>query len=293
VSTAGQIIDRVYREYLYRPDDQPVRTTITADVAVSDPSFSYVEAGLTTEEVGLFTVGTLVEVNQELMRITGVSSNLLNVVRGESGTTAAAHSASSTLYVAPEFPRRVVADAVSDSIVDLYPDLWHTESVIESLGRDWIEVPAATTGVLSAMIQYGDVWLDAGVRFLHNFPDSRTNQAVQVEGWTSGRVMLELIQKFTRPASEATVISDIEEDWEQLVVVGAVVNILSATDVDAHRQDYMTETFQAQGYPVGSGERLSRAAIRLYEYKLDKAKRELARRYPIPVVQSGVTYGGF
>ena len=293
--TAGQIIDRVYREWLYRTDNAPVRTLLTGDVSTTAPTFTFNKDALSTEELALVAIGQEAEVGQELLLITDIPNpNQFTATRGFKGTTAAAHSSGDVLYLAPPFPRRVVFDAVADSIVDLYPDLWHTNTIIETSKRDWVEVPAATTSVIRGQAQYGIQWEDVGIRLLKEFPDSASNVAVQFPDWTGkGRVMLTLKEKFTRPSVEADQVSDIEEDWEQLVVLGTVVIMLASTDVDAVRQDFVTETFQTQAFPVGSGARLAREAIRQYEYKMGKARRELAVRYPISTVMSGVTYGAF
>lgn len=295
MTTAANIVDRVYREWLHRPDDQPIRTTITADVGAGEATFPISLDGLTDEEQSRITIGTMVEVNQELVRVTSVDLSLsrFSGARRQLGTTDAAHSSGDELIVAPHFPRRVTFDAVADAIVDLYPDLWHTRTTTESLQREWVEVPAEATAVIRAMIEYGDDWVDVGSRFMKEFVNSRTGAAVIFPDYSTGTVLLQVKVRFTRPTAETTEITDIEPDWEQLVVLGAVVNLLGAADMDAVQQDFITETFQAQGFPPGSGERLSRAAIRLYEYKLDKAKRELSNRYPVPTTMSGLTYGGF
>ncbi len=296
MATAGAITDRVYREWLHRPDDSPVHTTLSGDVAAMASTFTYNKAALTTEEQALLSIGQLVEIDQELVSV--VSSDLAAgtfvATRGFHGTVDVAHSSGAVVYIAPSFPRRVVFDAVADAIVDLYPDLWHTNTISETVNRNWIEVPAATTGVIRARSLFGTDWVDVGTRFLKEFPDAQSNTAVQFPDWpASGRVILTLKQKFARPSVETTEVSDIEEDWEQLVVLGAVVNVFASTDVDAVRSDFVTETFQAQTFPTGSGSRMAREAINRYEYKMDKAKRELAVRYPIPTVIRGVAYGAF
>lgn len=294
MATAGDITDRVFREWLHRADNSPVRTKLTADTAAGAGLFFFDKAALATEELNLIILGQVLEVGQELLEVTAVIDNQLTAARGFQGTADVAHSAGDILYVAPSFPRRVVFDAVADATVDLYPDLWHTNTVSETANRDWIQVPAATTAVIRARAQFGTDWVDVATRFLKEFPDAQSNTAVQFPEWpATGRVILTLKQKFARPSAETTEVSDIEEDWEQLIVLGAVVNVFASTDVDTIRSDFVTETFQAQTFPTGSGSRMAREAINRYEYKMDKAKRELAVRYPIPTVMNGVTYGAF
>ena len=42
----------------------------------------------------------------------------------------------------------------------------------------------------------------------------------------------------------------ISDEYEQIVMVGAVADIVGATDIDASTQEFITEKLAAESYPV-------------------------------------------
>ena len=106
-------------------------------------------------------------------------------------------------------------------------------------------------------------------------------------------VHLVVKRKFVRPTDES---SDIESvclvaaEYEQIVMVGAVADIMGATDVDASTQEFITEKLAAESYPVGSGERLRNALLRLRSLLIDEARGNLRSLYPAPVSIMNINY---
>lgn len=130
--TIGNLVDRVFREYLEPMDSVESYSYLTGDVTTTTQSTINYEEGLfSTEEEDALGAGAIIEVNQELMfsKSLNAVTNEITVQRGARGTTAATHSAGDVIKIAPAFTRKAVFDAVSDQIKNLYPTLFAIETI--------------------------------------------------------------------------------------------------------------------------------------------------------------------
>ena len=129
-STIGNLVDRVYREYLEPMDSVESYSYLTGGISDSDTTLAYSNDMFSVEEEDALDAGAIVEVGQELMFSTALNTvtNEITVTRGARGTTAAAHSAGDLIKITPQFPRKNVFDAVVDQIENLYPTLFAVET---------------------------------------------------------------------------------------------------------------------------------------------------------------------
>ena len=248
MAAVSTLVDRIYRDFLNKPDDLSAFSRL--DGAMSDTTGTTLtyESGLfSSEEENLLGNGALVEVDQELMLVTAAntSTRTLTVSRGYSGTTAATHADKANIFINPTFPRKSVFDAVSDNISRLYPSLYNVTTTNVVANTTYQEVPASTVEILTSYVQNasGEQYTSAGIELLRDFPPSSTNTAVQFYNTTNGKtVHLVVKRKFVRPTDET---SDIETvclvapEYEQIVMVGAVADVIGATDVDASTQEFI------------------------------------------------------
>ncbi|MAT63241.1 MAG: hypothetical protein CL882_03560 [Dehalococcoidia bacterium] len=65
------------------------------------------------------TAGVVIEVNTEAMYVTSVNGTDVNVIRGYSGSTAAAHVAADIVRVSPKFPAYRILEALNNDLRDL------------------------------------------------------------------------------------------------------------------------------------------------------------------------------
>jgi hypothetical protein len=122
--TYDQLVTRVRRELRGFTLDQASVCTLDQDMLASDTTFTADTADISEVSRGL------VEIDDELILVksfdsqTGVVTVLggLNG-RGAEDTTAASHTAEAIITMAPTFPRKVIKDAINDSITNLYPSL--------------------------------------------------------------------------------------------------------------------------------------------------------------------------
>jgi hypothetical protein len=140
----GELVDRIYREYLEPMDDlQPytlLQTIAPASDGINstDTTLQFDGTLLTQEEEDVMEAGSIIEIGRELLLCKELDTvnDKVTVVRGVRGTTAAAHSEGAIVKIAPPFPRQVVYDAVVDQINNLFPTLFavETQSVQSSNG---------------------------------------------------------------------------------------------------------------------------------------------------------------
>ena len=299
MAAVSTLVDRIYRDFLNKPDDLSAFSRL--DGAMSDTTGTTLtyESGLfSSEEENLLGNGALVEVDQELMLVTAAntSTRTLTVSRGYAGTTAATHADNTNIFINPTFPRKSVFDAVADNIVRLYPSLYNVTTTNVTSTSTYAEVPASTVEVLTSYVQNasGEQYTSAGIQLLRDFPPSTTNTAVQFFNTSNGKtVHLVVKRKFVRPTSETVDLATdclISDEYEQIVMVGAVADIVGATDIDASTQEFITEKLAAESYPVGSGERLRNALLRLRSLLIDEARGNLRSLYPAPVSIMNINY---
>jgi hypothetical protein len=298
MAAVSTLVDRIYRDFLNKPDDLSAFSRLDGAIDNTTTTLIYEDGLLSSEEENLLDGGALIEINQELMLVTNIvsSTRTLTVSRAYSGTTAASHGDKTNIFINPTFPRKSVFDAVSDNIARLYPSLYNVTTTNVTSNSTYQEVPASTVEVLTSYVQNatGDQYTSAGIQLLRDFPPSSTNTAVQFYNTSNGKtVHLVVKRKFVRPTDET---SDLETvclipaEYEQIVMVGAVADIMGATDVDASTQEFITEKLAAESYPVGSGERLRNALLRLRSLLIDEARGNLRSLYPAPVSIMNINY---
>jgi len=298
MAAVSTLVDRIYRDFLNKPDDLSAFSRLDGAIDNTTTTLIYEDGLLSSEEENLLDGGAIIEVNQELMLVTNIvsSTRTLTVSRAYSGTTADSHGDKTNIFINPTFPRKTVFDAVSDNIVRLYPSLYNVTTTNVVANTTYQEVPASTVEVLTSYVQNatGNQYTSAGIELLRDFPPSSTNTAVQFYNTTNGKtVHLVVKRKFVRPTDET---SDLETvclipaEYEQIVMVGAVADIMGATDVDASTQEFITEKLAAESYPVGSGERLRNALLRLRSLLIDEARGNLRSLYPAPVSIMNINY---
>ena len=298
MAAVSTLVDRIYRDFLNKPDDLSAFSRIDGAIDNTTTTVIYEDGLLSSEEENLLAGGALVEVNQELMLVTNIvsSTRTLTVARGYAGTTADSHGDKTNMFINPTFPRKSVFDAVADNISRLYPSLYNITTTNVTSNSTYAEVPATTVSIVNSWVQNadGDQYTSAGIELLTNFPPSSTNTAVQFSNTSNGKtVYLVVKRKFGRPTAETDDLSTacfLEDSYHQIVMIGAVADIMGATDVDASTQEFITEKLSAENYPIGSGERLRNALLRLRSLLIDEARGDLRSLYPQAVAIGNINY---
>lgn len=296
MSLVSAALDRMFREWLEPADEQPTRFSLAAAITTtSATSFTVDPTFLSPEEEDLFGPGTLVEIEQEWIQVgdydpdTNIASDCK---RGVGGTTAATHLISTEGKIAPKYGRKAAFDAFCDELVGLWPDLYaidETDSMTFST-TTYTEVAATVMYPMYAWARptgssSNSQWGKYPVEFLDHFPASSTGKAVL--GRINGSGYLVHKVKFARPANEAvnlTTTTLLNEEWERIVEVGAVAQLVGAQDLSAAEASYLSEQLAASNFPVGSGGSVRDGLLRYHRYLLDRAKRSMRAREDTVVV---------
>ncbi|MDX1621714.1 MAG: hypothetical protein R3320_12030 [Nitriliruptorales bacterium] len=293
--TAGDVIDRLLRDYLAPPSDRPTVVPLATGVNDSIQTIVHSTGYLTVEEQDLLDAGSIIELGTELILVGSYdgTDTFSSCTRGYLGTTAATHTAGDIITIQPKWTRARLLDAVSDAIVGLYPTLKVKKTVNYDSADGYIEVAADVESVFH--YRYADRedassglrYVDGGVEFLDDFPPASTNlKAIQLHGVPTGRTgYLTYFARFPRPSAESYDLSDngLRDEWVELVVFGALMRITATEDLDQATQQMITDALEAQGFPPGAGEDLSRSLVRFYEYLLNQARLNFREEAPMTV----------
>ena len=280
-TTVGNVVDRVFREFLHAPDEQPVRAPLTSDVAPSDTTWTIDTSVLTADEIELLAVGLLAEVGQDMRYIksAAISTGALTVpATATNGTVAASHSAGDMVTLNPPHPRRAVFDAVADEIVRLYPDLWAEQTYQLTTSSGYVEVPSTVKQVVNLWVTDGANWHTGGAELLRDFPPSSTGVAIRTRGVGTGRTgHLVYRGAFVRPTSESDLLEDlgVDDEWAAILCAGAAAQTMAGSDVDNSTVEWVTRQLEAQQFPVGRGADVRDGLLRYRTYLLSRARNRL------------------
>lgn len=290
--TVGDVVDRVYRDWLHPVDDQPSRAVLDGAIDASATTLSYLDSFLITEEEYLLTPGQLIEIDSELMMVASIDStiNTITVRRGMSGTTAAAHSDNALIIVAPLYSRKAIFDAVRSSIARLFPRLYQSKSV-EVTTAESAEIPA------DARIIEGFFYLDdnqlCGVNVqAFDYPGSSTGRLVVFRVNPSKTGYLLYRAPFGLPTSEADLLEDdlgLEPEYEDLLVFSAASSLVASREFDAASAENLHRQLNSELFPVGSAIRIRRELRIMYNELLDELATNLRSQQGTPISVDGWT----
>lgn len=298
MSSIATVVDRLYRDYLTPPDEQPAQAPLAADINSSTTTLTLTAGHLAQAELDALAAGVILECEQELLRIltytAGSPITLTVAVRGSVlGTSAAAHSAGAMVRIAPKPARRTVFDAVGDAIVALWPTLGQVKAVEYSTGTgSFIEVAADVEEVLDFRYSAYEAgyttqkYPECAVELLpYPFPPATTTgRAIQLRGAPSSRTgYLRYLARFTRPTTEADTFTSLalNEEWMPLLMYASLLRIMGPADLSSRQVQFITRALEVQGFPVGSGKTLAQTLVQMYEYLLGEAREAFRAQFPM------------
>lgn len=282
MTTVADVIERIYRDYLLPPGEQPARFVVDTGGINSSATTLPVDLDmLSPEEQDQIGPGLVIEVGSELMLVEGTDSNdppeALTVRRGMYGTEAAAHTAGDLVYIAPDYPRQRLFEAVADAIEGLWPDLY-TIDVEEAWAQPIVELPATVGSIIDirAYVRGGWVPLE-GWDYLPGFPHSSTGVAVQV-GVDSGTALHIKVRKIPqRPEAETDTLSDlgVDEGWVKVIAVMATAEMMASEDIDRATIQFITQALESEGFQVGQGADLRNTLLQYADFLSAPLRRRL------------------
>lgn len=309
-TTIGNLVDRVFREYLEPNDDiQSFTNTRLAVADTTTTTISYEADYLTTEEEDAMGSGGFIEINQELMLVVALNTadETLTVVRGARGTTAATHAQGDIIKINPPFIRLNVFNAVKDQIENLYPTLYAVEVQTVTSATGYVALTGSDdnriVAPLKAVSQYTTLssGSETSVQFrgvaveLIDVPTSVTasGKVVQFSGISTGvNVHCTFKKKFGDVTNETSTLADIglETEYEPIIMAGVAAQMIAGRDIPAATTEYITDAIQANVYQVGSSTNIRNALLQYQQVLITQARKDLRARYPEPVSLNSVVY---
>ena len=309
-TTIGNLVDRVFREYLEPNNDiQSFTNTRLAVADTTTTTISYEADYLTTEEEDAMGSGGFIEINQELMLVVALNTadETLTVVRGARGTTAATHAQGDIIKINPPFIRLNVFNAVKDQIENLYPTLYAVEVQTVTSATGYVALTGSDdnriVAPLKAVSQYTTLssGSETSVQFrgvaveLIDVPTSVTasGKVVQFSGISTGvNVHCTFKKKFGDVTNETSTLADIglETEYEPIIMAGVAAQMIAGRDIPAATTEYITDAIQANVYQVGSSTNIRNALLQYQQVLITQARKDLRARYPEPVSLNSVVY---
>lgn len=281
--TVENLVDRVLRDWLYQPDDQPSRGTITHDLSSTSTTITYSPTVMLPEESFLAGPGTLIEIDREQIIVGNVDPHtrtFSNVLRGANGTTPTSHPSSSIFYIRPAFTRQSVFQSLCGAIGRLYPRLYVRKTVP-------IELGTAPTPVPSDARLAERVYLDSpagpvSVQFrMFDFPGSDTGRLLKVRGESHGAGWLVYRAPIRVPTSEQDLLSNlgILPEFEDVIVVATAGHLIGPRDFGNTTVEALSQQIESDGFPVGAGMQLRQAMRVYYEDLIREVMANLNAQY--------------
>lgn len=163
--TASQTLSGLVRRVLNRVEDDAYTDTHSDAPSDSATSITIASGGADRYSVGA-TLDWTDDGTFEAAVVTAVADTSLTIRRGHRGTTAAAHSANAVFRMEPRFLSHVISDVVTESIQNLWPDIYLVQESTFTLPAApidrWYALPAGTQDILD-VYQY-DTSVDPNLR---------------------------------------------------------------------------------------------------------------------------------
>lgn len=254
--------------------------TLAASMSTSDTTFT--AEGPTDSQLSRTISRGIVEIDTELIFVTSATGGVCQVApwgRGYRNSGAEEHDAGAAIHVAPAFPRSVVARAVNDAILALYPRLYVPASleVIADTQTLEIELPATAVGVLGVEIRFTETedWIpvtcwdftaDGNVVVPATAP-------IEVRVWYS-----------TRPATMASLSATwastgMPESYQSIVRLNACADLLPWLDA-ARIPVQAASVMDSAQIQVGVGASLGQALRQRADARIAEERRVLDARFP-------------
>ena len=100
-------------------------------------------------------------------------------------------------------------------------------------------------------------------------------------------------KKFVEPTAESDTLANVglEDEYESIIMAGVAAQMMSGRDIPAATQSFITESLQAQAFPVGSGTSIRNSLLQYQQILITQARKYLRAKYPEAVEINGVNLG--
>jgi hypothetical protein len=280
--TVGSIIDRLYLSYLTPPGAQDPMCQLAASVTLPTQQTIVLGSFVVPEDSALVRMGSLIEIDQEVMRITGwdADTSTATVDRGVYSTVATTHLTPKMVHF-PQFPRSTVFEAVADNILTLHPSLFTISTVL--LNPAGYKVYRLNDNLA---VDVKEVWPDGETQNvdLHakvvDYHEAAGGRALLTNQYT-GNVWARLVRRMGKATSEDDTLTEVgmDERWVNVVMAGAAADVMAGRDIPAAQTEWVKSVLEAENIRVGTRMSIAGGLRQYRAILLREARKEMKAEY--------------
>jgi hypothetical protein len=295
VSTLDEVIDSALVDYLLT-GQREVRNVLASDITSSDTllTTSYAVRGILE--------GARLSADYEDMYVVTSDAGALTatVIRGQFGTTGAAHATGATLWVNPKWSRAQLLRAVNDEIRSLSGAGLYQMATVDLTFNSQISGYDMTGVTPDDVMSIYEIMADYPGPQNAPVPISsyRVLRDAQTADFTSGmgillnepghpghtvRVTYKTRFNTVTSADSATDLATaagLDVEAHDILSIGAAIRLVSGSEVRRSQLGAQPDTRRAEEVPPGATLQSVRGLMALREERLKEEKARLARRYP-------------
>lgn len=295
MATFGQLADEVTRKLAGFTLRQDRQTHLTAALSASATSISVDSA------VNIST--GIVQIDDELIFISSFdrTNGVLTVPpygRGYNGTTASSHASGSKVVISPSFPTVDVKNAINETVLATFPDLYATgvHTFTYQPARSTYPLPDEVYQVLSLTFesigptrQWVPIkrWRLDAMANTAAFDSSKS--ITLISGVQPGRTVQVFYTASPAPMQNSTddfeTVTGLPESAKDVIVLGAQYRLVS--QIDPGRLTFGSaeadQQSQIAGRSYGAGTNAAKYLLALYQQRLDAEARKLNLAHPTRV----------
>lgn len=294
------MISRVKQQLLGYTRDQASISYLIAPMTATDTQFTVDPETSTNLSRGLVEIDDELLLVKKFDRSTGVAT-LFGAPglsgRGAEGTTPADHSVDTLVTDDPRFPRKRIKEAINDTILGVYPDLfvfgeyefaWQAARYEYPLPADVdyvYKVTANTIGPSRVWFPNSSWRFNSQASTGSQAPPGATGKSLQVmrDFIVPGRNVRVIYTKspntLTSNSDDFATVTGFPERYVDLIVFGACWRLLPAYEAARLQQSSIEATERAPLVPTGAGKSSAEFFFSLYMRRLQEERDRLLNLY--------------
>lgn len=298
--TFANVVDRVKQQLLGYTKDQASVSFLTASMTATDTSFTVDASTSTNLSRGLIEIGDEMILVKNYDRTTGIVMTMggLNG-RGVEGTVAATHAVDDIVTSDPRFPKARIKEAINDTILGLYPDLWvfAQHEFAYQAARYEYPIPADVDDVYKVVVNTigpSGVWFPAQSWRFNPMASTTAGQVKPTPAPTGKTLQIydrivpgrNVRVSYTKGpnvlvnnSDNFATVTGFPERYIDMITYGAAWRLLPAYEAGRLQQSNIEATERAPLVPVNAANQTSQYFLALYVRRLEEERDRLQRLF--------------
>jgi hypothetical protein len=235
----------------------------------------------------------LVQIDDEMVWVRGADRTTHTVTlepwgRGQSGTTAASHSAGARVTASPKYPRARIKDVISGVVQEIFPRLFAVDSVELTITAARVNYSLPTDCYHVYQVEWQPVGPSLSWIPVRRWRQNKTPTSVELEIISRVQVGADRVRVhyIKNPPSQLAMSDDLETmgfpvSIRDVVVLGACARLAAFSEASRVQSDSVANIARAEAVPAGSATSLARFLYQLFRQRLDDEAQNLQMRFPI------------